>query len=173
MSNNKFDYEVIDNFLDNNIFCKIKNSIINNSDFPWFFSNGVSDINSDDGHYFFHIFYNTYEPRSDRCKIVEPILNKINPTALVKIKANFYPTTKEIVQHNFHVDVGDIYGKPISHSGCIFYLNTNNGKTIFKNGIEINSIENRVLFFNPSFLHKSTTCTDNKIGRFNINFNYF
>jgi hypothetical protein len=173
MTDNKFDYEVVDNFLDNQTFHQIKNIIINNSDFPWFLCDGVSDINSNDGYYFFHMFYDAYEPCSDTCKIVEPILNKIHPTALIKIKANFYPTTKEIVHHQFHVDVGNIHREPISHNGCILYLNTNNGKTIFENGIEIDSIENRALFFDPSFLHQSTTCTDDKIGRFNINFNYF
>jgi LmbE family N-acetylglucosaminyl deacetylase len=39
-------------------------------------------------------------------------------------------------------------------------------------GAEIKSIENRVLLFDPSTEHHSTTCTDQKV-RININFNYF
>jgi len=166
-------YKVIDNFLDDQTFHQIQNAIVNNCYFPWFICNGVSNVDSDDGYYFFHMFYYSHEPCGESCKIVEPILNKINPTALIKIKANFYPTTKDIIHHEFHVDVGNVNDEPISHNGCILYLNTNNGKTIFKNGDKIDSVANRALFFDPSIPHQSTTCTDDKIGRFNINFNYF
>ena len=39
-------------------------------------------------------------------------------------------------------------------------------------GQKIRSVANRMLFFDATKLHNSTTCTDEK-GRFNINFNYF
>jgi hypothetical protein len=86
----------------------------------------------------------------------------------MRIKFNFYPTTPEINYHDFHQDYGDI-----SHHGCIFYLNTNNGMTIFENGYKVESIENRLMIFDPSILHRSTTCTDDEVGRFNINMNFF
>ena len=58
------------------------------------------------------------------------------------------------------------------HKAMIYYLNTNNGYTILKDGVKIKSIQNRALFFNPQEEHQSTTCTDLKC-RMNININYF
>lgn len=54
----------------------------------------------------------------------------------------------------------------------IFYLNTNDGFTILNGETKINSVENRILLFDPSELHSSTTCTNDKC-RVNVNFNYF
>jgi hypothetical protein len=53
----------------------------------------------------------------------------------------------------------------------IFYVNTNNGKTIFDTGEEINSEENKYVEFDSTKLHTGTTCTDQK-RRLVINFNY-
>jgi hypothetical protein len=41
-----------------------------------------------------------------------------------------------------------------------------------KDGTKIDSVENRILFFNPSEEHDSENCTDEKT-RINININYF
>ena len=68
--------------------------------------------------------------------------------------------------HNNHVDY------PFPHKGAIFYLNTNNGLTILEDKVEVESIENRLLLFDSSKQHKSTTCTDDKC-RINVNFNFF
>ena len=50
-------------------------------------------------------------------------------------------------------------------------MNTCNGFTILDDGTKIDSIENRALLFDPSKLHHSTTCTDEKV-RINIILNY-
>jgi hypothetical protein len=50
-------------------------------------------------------------------------------------------------------------------------MNTNNGKTIFKNGKQINSIENRIVIFDSNLQHTGTSHTDTK-RRVLINFNY-
>ena len=50
-------------------------------------------------------------------------------------------------------------------------MNSNNGYTSI-NKDKIESIENRILLFDPSVEHNSVTCTDEKV-RLNINFNYF
>ena len=77
-----------------------------------------------------------------------------------------YPSTPKIVYHDPHVDI------PWQHKGAIFYVNTNNGVTVLEDGTEIESIENRLLLFDSSKEHSSTSCTDAKV-RVNINFNYF
>ena len=89
------------------------------------------------------------------------------PKSLIRIKANAYPKNgNKIIKHRPHID------NSFEHKGAIFYLNTNNGKTILKDGTEIDSIANRMLLFDSSKSHSSTNCTDAKM-RFNININYF
>ncbi len=167
------EYKVIDNFLSPSDFKELKNFTICRGDLPWYPRIGVSEEGKSDGYFLMHPFYNNFKPSSEHFNILFPILEKLDPLAIIRIKANFYPTTKQIIHHNFHVDFLDMDDSPISCKGCLFYLNTNNGKTIFENGTEIESVENRALLFDPSIYHQSTTCTDDAIGRFNINFNYF
>lgn len=166
-------FEIIDNFLDDDKFNELKNFILFSGSLPWYIRNGVANNGGNDGYLLMHMFYTQFKPCSDHFKILYPLLIKIDPLSLIRIKANFYPTTSEIIHHDFHVDFLDVDDAPISCKGCLFYLNTNNGKTIFKDGTEIESVENRALFFDPSTYHQSTTCTDDLMGRFNINFNYF
>lgn len=166
-------YKIIDNFLEENEFRFLKENFLYNGTIPWYIRMGVSEIgNTSEGSFLTHMFYWQHQVTSNNFKVLEPLLDKINPLALVRIKANFYPTTKTIVKHDFHIDY-EVKGSAIPCKACLFYLNTNNGKTIFKDGDEIESIENRAVFFDSSIYHQSTTCTDDPIGRFNINFNYF
>ena len=51
-------------------------------------------------------------------------------------------------------------------------MNTCDGYTKLKDGTKIDSVANRVLLFDPSKEHCSTTTT-NVPARFNININYF
>lgn len=164
---------VIDNFLEKNEFEYLKNSIIYNGTLPWHTNIGVSNTGGDDGWFLYHMFYERFQKTSEHFNILFPILERLNPVALIRIKANFYPSTSKIIHQDFHVDFLDVDNTPLSCKGCLFYMNSNNGKTIFKDGTEIDSVENRVLLFNPGIEHKGTTCTDDFMGRFVINFNYF
>ena len=51
-------------------------------------------------------------------------------------------------------------------------MNTNNGKTIFKHGEEVNSVANRMVRFNGDTLHTGATQTDERF-RFVLNINYW
>lgn len=166
-------YKIIDNFLDETEFQNLKNFVLFSGNLPWFTRMGVADSGGKDGYFLMHMFYNQFKPSSEYFHILYPLLNKIDPLSLIRIKANFYPTTQKIIHHDFHVDFMNNDDTPISCKACLFYLNTNDGKTIFKDGDMVESIENRALFFDPSVQHQSTTCTDDLMGRFNINFNYF
>ena len=53
----------------------------------------------------------------------------------------------------------------------IFFVNSNDGFTILDDDTMIESVENRILFFDSSKLHNSTNCTNEKV-RVNINFNF-
>ena len=54
----------------------------------------------------------------------------------------------------------------------ILYFNANDGVTVLEDGTEVESVPNRILLFDSSRPHHSTTCT-NANRRVNLNFNYF
>jgi hypothetical protein len=55
---------------------------------------------------------------------------------------------------------------------AIFYINSNDGYTIFKKNKKIiKSKENKFIYFKSNSEHAGTTCTDQKV-RVVINFNY-
>lgn len=162
------EYEILDNFLPDEEFKKIKNCILNKN-FPWYFTTAVSHKNENlpinSSYYFTHLFWCGFhiEPES---QVFTPILNQIDCKSIMRIKANLYPSTEIIIHHENHIDY------PFSHRGAIFYLNTNNGLTILEDKIEVESIENRLLLFDPSKPHRSTTCSNDKC-RVNVNFNFY
>ena len=96
----------------------------------------------------------------------QPIIDAIDPVALIRVKANLYPNVGVYHQHGWHSDL------EVTHKAAIFYINTNNGHTVLEDGTKIDSVENRMLLFDPHTPHNSTT-TSNAKGRFNINCTYF
>jgi len=164
----KMDVIVIDNFLSVIDFDRLKLGMLGDAEFPWYFSNGVvSPTDHTDfltNYQFTHLFYDKYKPNSEYYPYLESILNKLDPRAIIRIKANLNPVTAEIVTYPFHIDYPDC-------KTAIFYLNTNNGYTIIE-GEKIKSVENRIVIFDSNLTHTGTTCTDQKY-RCLINFNYY
>ncbi len=163
-------YKIIDNCLDQESFLTLKNTLLG-KDFPWYLNNSkvfkVSEVPSIYNYQFTHTFYYGHTRSSDWFKVIMPVLEVINPAAIVKIKANLTPVTSSIITYDFHVDQFSAHGMT-----AVFYVNTNNGYTEFKDGIKIQSIENRLVLFDSNTLHSGTTCTDEKV-RCVLNFNYF
>ena len=161
-------YKVIDNFLTEEKFLKVKNSILN-SEFSWNLTPWVSNLQENlkitSSYYFTHLFYSGLYV-DQNCHIFVDILNQLEVKSLIRIKANLYPSTDNIEYQSEHID----YDYP--HKGAIFYLNTNDGFTTLEDGTKIESIQNRLLLFDPSKPHNSTTCTNDKC-RVNVNFNFF
>ena len=170
------DFNVIDNFLSNDELNKIKNNSIHDESFPLYYTSQVSghkvEGNDDYWNYYFsHVFYDNDEIKS-HCyidsiyKIFIPKFKKIYPfKSLLRIKLNFYPYTEKLKEHEQH------YDSSFSHYGAVFSLNTCDGFTRLEDGTKIDSIENRILFFDASLEHNSSTTT-NSSGRWNINFNF-
>ena len=157
--------KIIDNFLSEKELELMKTIMMRKQDMPWYYNDYIASQRANDPMYYFtHNFFNEY--KSNWFYIVEPILNKIDHRVLIRCKENMYPSTPVITQHDPHVDL------EYKHKGAIFYVNTNNGVTALEDGTEIESIENRLLLFDSSKEHNSTSCTDAKV-RVNINFNYF
>jgi len=179
-------YKVVDNFLPEGTFQILQNNILNpQTGFQWSFFPSVSHKQSDDGVYFVHIFYgdpfitpggNEHFKNGISCYYYDFIFDTIKCMmttddewelkSLMRCKANLYTQTPEIKEHDWHCD------RTFSHKGAILYINNNDGYTILEDGTKIESVANRMLFFDPSIKHRSTTCTD-KLCRLNINFNYF
>ena len=171
----EFKYEIIDNFLSQEEHQHIENIMIGpDGRFPWYlndYKSSDNDLMQKDSLYnfqfthVFHIFNNiTSEWYS---QIAFPIVKKIQVAALLRIKANLNPITNEILKFGWHVDFPADYG----HKTAIYYVNSNNGKTIFKNGLEVDSVANRLVVFDPTMMHTATSCTNKKV-RCVINFNY-
>ena len=164
-------FKIIDNFLDKKVLYQIK-EVLESQRFHWFFCDEVStkEKKGKDNYYFFHDFYvrvdGVPQPISNYFKLVLPILNKIEVKALVRVKANLYTYVGTQIEHGFHTD------KTYSHKGAIFSINSNNGYTLLEDGTKLESVENRILLFDPSTKHTSATCTDT-VRRINININYF
>ena len=84
---------------------------------------------------------------------------------LIRSKINFYPYTNIVYEHGPHKDY-DFF-----NYGAVLSLNTCNGFTRLEDGTKIDSVANRMLFFDASKLHNSSTTSDAP-GRFNINLNF-
>jgi len=160
-------HKIIDNALPQEEFENIKNFMLN-SRFPWnltpVVTNEKENLPITASYYFTHEFWSVFHTEP-QVQVFAPILNLLECRAMMRIKANLYPSTETIVHHMDHTD----YEFP--HRGAIFYLNTNNGLTVVNNQ-EVESIENRLLLFDPTVPHHSTTCTNDKC-RVNVNFNFF
>jgi hypothetical protein len=161
-------YKIIDNFLEEEYFKNI--SVMTTSYFPWFMQERTSGEGDEDRDkenlYFTHMFFFESDWKSAFHNIVRPILNKLDIKSLIRVKGNLYTKTNELFIHNKHVDFN------YKHQGALYYVNDNNGFTILNDGTKIESKKNRLLLFDSSTPHQSTTCT-NVPFRINININYF
>ena len=157
-----------DNYL-NEVDYKNLTTIMMKDKFPWLFKDTVaSHLDKDNLHFYWsHSFFTQASGISSPFfNILLPILNKLKVKALIRIKANLYSNQGKIVEHEKHIDFN------FEHKGALFSLNTCNGFTTLKDGTKIQSVGNRMLCFDPSISHHSSTCTDTNV-RVNINFNYF
>ena len=163
----KIKTEVIDNFLPDDEF-KIIRDRISGSKFPWFYKKGVAYTDSNDGIYFTHMFFDDFDRKNEDFPLIMPILKKLNPKALIRIKANCYLRTLKLIKHGLHVDY-----KWGPTNGMVFSINDCDGGTFLseKNQL-IASKANRAIVFDATLGHASTSCTDKDV-RLNINFNYF
>jgi len=159
-------HKIIDNFLPKSDLIDLQ-TILTDKDFDWYY---IPDINQNSpkdslGSYFVHVAYSK-EGVTRHMHRFSPILSRLEGMkSLIRIKVNLYPRTPTLEVHAPHVD------ENYTHTGAIFSLNTCNGKTILEDGTEIDSVANRVLLFDASTPHSSTSTTDSK-ARFNININY-
>lgn len=152
---------IIDEYLDRNIFLSIK-AAIEAASFPWERSLILKDppahldpaCNLQDIHGFF-LRNAKRQYMSARFDIVRPIINKLKPIDLIKVKVNRTYRKDRHVEYGFHVDT-----QRVGATTAIFYLNTNNGFTLFDNHEKVCSVENRMVLFDSARSHTGASCTD-------------
>jgi len=100
---------------------------------------------------------------------VAPIIKRLNPSALLRVKSNLTPTRSRIIERPYHVD----FELPNAvQKTAIFNIITCDGYTRFEDGDNVPSVENRMIIFDGNMKHAGTTTTNEK-ARVVINVNYF
>jgi hypothetical protein len=159
--------KIIDNFLSKEVFEKLQNILLGNN-FDWYYNSFIEYTNKPNKQFQFIHFFFTNNWRGSNFNLIEPIINIIKPFSLVRIKANLLTKTEKIIANEFHKDFDNVKNLTTG----IFYINTCNGYTIFKDGTKVESVANRFVSFDSQLEHTGTSCTDENI-RVLINFNYF
>ena len=157
--------EIIDNFLNQKEFELIQNMLLGH-EIEWYFSSITTEKRHLDEFQFCHIFYRDGEPGKNY-SLIAPLINKIGPFCVVSIKANLLTKTDNIREYGFHVDIDKKH-----LTTAVFYINTCNGYTLFRDGKKVESIANRLVIFDAQELHTGSSCT-NESRRVVINLNYF
>jgi|TARA_R100000081_G_C4735159_1_gene125662 hypothetical protein len=157
-------YKLYDNHLSEKDMIWLEDLLLSEN-FPYYYQSNITE--NDNEFMFAHTLITGSYSNSDYAEtIVSKLMEKIPHEQIIRAKVNFYPKTNEIVKHNYHTD-RDNY--PVK--AALFYVNSNDGYTEFENDDIISSNRNRMLLFNGSERHRSTTCT-NANARVNININY-
>ncbi len=181
--------EITDNFLSKDEAEKIYLYMMGGI-FPWFYSQGITTM--DDGLYqMIHIIYSSTEPTDllgkkylspyrviktllnediEVGELMNPLIEKLPIKHLIRIKANLSTKTHQHRQSDYHTDF-TVRDTVRGLKTAIYYVNSNNGYTIFKNGAKVDSVSNRMVTFDHDLEHASVTQTDTD-SRVVINFNY-
>ena len=175
------DVYVYDNFLTHNEYDSLYN-VFGSSMLDWYYNDTINfSIDGDDSDYNFQFTHDIYqfeksgvlslqnsEFKLSYKELIYPILTKLNAKALLRIKFNLNVRTNEIVVGGFHRDLPNI---STPYKVAVFYLNTNNGYTLFKCGSKIESVANRIVIFDGNLEHSGTSCTNQK-RRIVLNIDY-
>ena len=152
---------IIDDYLEPNVFEALRSAIMAPA-FPWEKSQILKDppahMPPECNFQYVHGFYlknAKREYRSPRLGIIQPLLAHIGPLHLIKAKVNMTTRQTTQVAHAYHQDTQ----RP-GATTAVLYLNTNNGHTLFEDGRKVDSVANRVVFFEAKLAHSGVHCTD-------------
>jgi hypothetical protein len=165
--------EIIDNYLPHREYDSIRayfegdmdGGAIHNS-CAWMYYPGITLEN--DGHFqFVQLIFSQYTILSDSFNLLSPIIQKERMCSIARIKANCVIKTPEVIEftQGFHTDFNS------DLMTGIYYINSNDGYTLFEDGTKCESVANRFCRFPARTKHTGTTCT-NTNRRLVLNFNY-
>ena len=157
--------EIKDNFLKIEDHLTLK-SLMESENFPWYYVKGkVTRKEKLFDYQLVHIFYKDNIINSDFFNYLNPIIKKLEPLSLIRIKGNLNPITNKLVEFDKHPD------QFFKCKAAIYYLNDSDGYTVIKDK-KVESKSNRMVFFDANEEHYGTNST-NCNNRMVINFNYF
>ena len=165
--------EVYDDYLPHRLYVNIHDYWMGKKDkgdiahsCPWVIDNGSYQ----DHIQYVHMVYSNHMILTPGWETVIPIIEEEDMVAIARIKGNAISKTDNlIVFPDYHCDfVPEI---EYMFTG-IYYINSNDGYTLFENGEKVESVGNRFVRFPANMRHTGTTCT-NADRRLLINFNYF
>ena len=151
------------NFIDKKI-CKQINDNMLGANFPWFYRKNQT---GKDSSFLNHVFFTNNKLNSNLYSLIEPLVKKLNPDKLINIRANL--CLKRPMKSHWHSDFDNLKLTSKSKT-AIYYVNTNNGYTVFKNK-KVKSEANKMIIFNGNTQHKVKYQTD-RDTRIVINFLY-
>ena len=171
-----------DNFLPEDEFKEIQEYYLGSSS-PWYWANHkVKESYDDESSEFYslndyqlvHVFFNGQvsqksglpATQSSQIESMSCILKRLPMYALLRLKLNLNPRTETHWISGFHTD------SVLDNITSVFYLNTCNGSTVFEEGGEVESEENRLVTFPSNLRHASKSATNVK-ARYVLNINYF
>ena len=176
---------VVDNFLPNGDYYQIKEHLIDKPDIPYSFYEGKvygkdANKNLQDAHMchaFYHLNRFPKEPTASQYMgLILPIIARCRVLAIHRIKANLeLHAGSEPYESEYHIDWTNDDNIKSNMQAAIYYVNTNNGYTDFKDGEEVKKVEsvaNRMVFFDAELSHRGVSSTDSRY-RCVINFNWF
>ena len=169
-------YEIIDNFLSEENFDKIKTTFFpeneNSEKLPWNYNKGIvrdpdlspTGYEEHDWMYSHSFISSETKKKSEFLYLISPIFDKLNVNEIIDARANLLVPTESHIHHEDHID------RKIPHQVALFYVTTNNGFTFLKDTAEVECVKNRMLIFDGLIYHHSVTSTDEVRCAININF---
>jgi len=157
--------KIIENFLNKSDFVNLKNYLLQ-KELPWYYRN--STVNEDDPPFFTYSFFNEDKINSTSFNLIKPILNKLNYSSIIQVRANLVLQNDSSKKTGWHVDY------PYkNYKTAILYINESNGPTVLRNkNLKVFSKENKILIMDGSTEHALYTQTDTK-RRIVVNLNYY
>ena len=169
-------YKIIDNALPRPLFENLQKTFFDDS-MSWYYNDATVVGENDETYYFSHWLFQDHQIKSNHFQLVYDLFNKIlDIKSILKIRANLTLRKEKTLHTAWHTDV-DPYnlfdGQSVNFKTALFYLNTNNGSTLFdkKELNEVEAIANRLVVFDANVSHCNKYSTNTK-DRIVINFNY-
>lgn len=140
-------YEIIDNFLNEDNFLNLKNTFFpeteNLQKLPWNYKKGIvrdpeSGLTGYEEHdwIYSHNFISSETiKKSEFLHLVSPFFRKLNASEILDTRANLLVPTKSYIHHKDHID------RKILHQVALFYVTTNNGFTVLKDTAKIECVK--------------------------------
>jgi hypothetical protein len=157
--------QIKEDFLDKEDFLNLKNFLLH-EETPWYYRDHT--VNKEDCPYFTFCFFNNNTILSNAFPLVKPILEKLNYSSLIQVRANLVLKQHNPVQQGWHTDHDYKNFKT-----AIFYITECNGPTLIKDKmIKIYPKENKILVMDGNTEHSAIPQSDVE-RRVVININYY